>query len=193
MNAKSERKRKLILEKAERVFIQKGFTQVTMQDIIDACAISRGGIYLYFSSVDEIFIEVICNHHQVRKDKFVVDNTACFYSLLDKFFDEEKQELLEMKNSLKSAMYEFFLARKQIKNDFLYSSFYELKHPILEILQVGTINQIVHFRDINTLAEMIMLWIEGLEAIAVSAEISSEFLDKQIAFMKDIILNMEGK
>ena len=52
-------KREYILEKSKDIFTKKGFTSVTMTDIIDACNISRGGLYLYFSSVDEIFIEMI--------------------------------------------------------------------------------------------------------------------------------------
>ena len=52
-------KRQLILDGARRVFRQKGFIDVTMKDIIEECQISRGGIYLYFDSVDSIFIEVL--------------------------------------------------------------------------------------------------------------------------------------
>ena len=59
MAKKSLEKRNLILERAEQVFSKKGFSAVTMKDIIDACNISRGGIYLYFNSTDEIFMEVI--------------------------------------------------------------------------------------------------------------------------------------
>ena len=47
MADKSLKKRNLILDCAEKVFSQKGFSVVTMKDIIEACNISRGGIYLY--------------------------------------------------------------------------------------------------------------------------------------------------
>ncbi len=188
MNIKSERKRQLILEKAEEIFIKKGFTRVTMQDIVDACSISRGGIYLYFSSVSEIFIEVINNHHKARKSKFNIIENMDFELLLDKFFEEEKQELLSMKDSLKTAMYEFFLANKQNNKIFFHDALFELKHPIEEILQIGMYNKTIMYEDIDALAEMIMLWIEGMEALAVSTDISIEFLERQISFMKKIIL-----
>ncbi len=48
-------KRDLILESAKVVFSKKGLIDATMKDIIEECGISRGGIYLYFRSVDEIF------------------------------------------------------------------------------------------------------------------------------------------
>ena len=50
-----QQKRDLILESAKVVFSKKGLIDATMKDIIEECGISRGGIYLYFRSVDEIF------------------------------------------------------------------------------------------------------------------------------------------
>ena len=48
MGERSVQKKQLILEKAKEVFVEKGFRNVTMKDIVDACEISRGGLYLYF-------------------------------------------------------------------------------------------------------------------------------------------------
>ncbi len=59
MSDKSEQKKKYILETARKVFIEKGFKNVTMKDIVEACDISRGGLYLYFGSTREIFQEVL--------------------------------------------------------------------------------------------------------------------------------------
>ena len=59
MGERSVQKKQLILEKAKEVFVEKGFRNVTMKDIVDACEISRGGLYLYFSSTEEIFREVL--------------------------------------------------------------------------------------------------------------------------------------
>lgn len=69
MTGRSKEKRELILTKAERVFIRRGFNGVTMKDIIEECEISRGGIYLYFSSVDDIFMEVIKRHNQSKAEQ----------------------------------------------------------------------------------------------------------------------------
>ncbi|MGK0552918.1 TetR/AcrR family transcriptional regulator, partial [Enterococcus faecalis] len=55
-------KREAILENARNVFSRQGLIDVTMQDIIDECQISRGGLYLYFDSVDAIFMEVVNQH-----------------------------------------------------------------------------------------------------------------------------------
>ncbi len=56
-NKRRESKKAIIIAGAQKVFSTKGFLNVTMQDIIDACGISRGGIYLYFRATDDIFLK----------------------------------------------------------------------------------------------------------------------------------------
>ena len=59
MSEKSAQKKKYIIETARRIFMGKGYKEVTMKDIVEACQISRGGLYLYFSSTKELFEEVL--------------------------------------------------------------------------------------------------------------------------------------
>lgn len=47
MGEKSAHKKQFIVETARQVFVEKGYKDVTMKDIVDACGISRGGLYLY--------------------------------------------------------------------------------------------------------------------------------------------------
>ena len=47
MGERSVQKKQLILEKAKEVFVEKGFRNVTMKDIVDACEISRGCICIF--------------------------------------------------------------------------------------------------------------------------------------------------
>ena len=67
MGEKSQQKRKYIIEKARQVFMEKGYRSVTMKDIIEACEISRGGLYLYFPSTEEIFLEVLKQEQERRR------------------------------------------------------------------------------------------------------------------------------
>src|SRR5690625_2603736 len=64
MLSKSELKRKMILEVARDLFIHKGFQTVTMSDIVEACNISRGGLYRYFKNTTEIFISLLQTAHE---------------------------------------------------------------------------------------------------------------------------------
>lgn len=48
-------KRKEILEAARRVCMQKPIFDVSMRDIVIETGMSQGGVYKYFSNIDEVF------------------------------------------------------------------------------------------------------------------------------------------
>ena len=89
MGEKSEIKKKLILDKARTVFAEKGFKNVTMKDIVDACEISRGGLYLYFSSTDELFLSVLASETDEDDEETItaaLTGTATAGDMLALFF-----------------------------------------------------------------------------------------------------------
>jgi AcrR family transcriptional regulator len=54
-----EKKRKEILASAFACFAKKGFEAATIDDIVHHSGISKGAIYNYFSSKDEIYLELM--------------------------------------------------------------------------------------------------------------------------------------
>ncbi|WEG11779.1 TetR family transcriptional regulator [Pullulanibacillus sp. KACC 23026] len=53
-----KKRRAEILEAAKKVFTKKGFEPTTMQDVVKESGMSRGGVYQYFSSPEEMFIAI---------------------------------------------------------------------------------------------------------------------------------------
>lgn len=51
--------RENIIETAKRLFLQKSYHEVTMQDIVIATGLSKGAFYHYFSSKEKVFEEVV--------------------------------------------------------------------------------------------------------------------------------------
>lgn len=49
---------RLILDAATKLFTEKGYSNTSMQDIMDATKLSKGGIYHHFASKEEIFIAI---------------------------------------------------------------------------------------------------------------------------------------
>src|SRR5437660_11771403 len=47
-----------ILSAANRVFGEKGYRQATMDDVAKKLGVSKGAIYLYFASKEELFEEI---------------------------------------------------------------------------------------------------------------------------------------
>lgn len=119
MSDKSAQKRKYIIEKARTVFESKGFLNVTMKDIVDACEISRGGLYLYFSDTRTIFLEVLSLSFEESKQAFenAISDEATPAEVLAIFLREQKKELLAKKKGLNRAMYEFCFLEKNAKDN----------------------------------------------------------------------------
>ena len=58
---KGDLKRSSILETAERLFFEKGYEQTSIQDILDALSMSKGGFYHHFTSKEAILSEICDN------------------------------------------------------------------------------------------------------------------------------------
>lgn len=64
--AKNERVQ-IILDHAFKLFSKKGYSNTTVDDIVQASGISKGGIYTYFRGKQEIFIAIAENRFSLRK------------------------------------------------------------------------------------------------------------------------------
>lgn len=57
-NRKKEKTRKTILNEAERLFYEKSYRDVLLEDIAEAAFVSRATLYNYFKNKDEVFFAV---------------------------------------------------------------------------------------------------------------------------------------
>lgn len=62
---KGELRKDAILKTAEKLFFEKGFAETSVQDILDAMSISKGGFYHYFDSKNAL-LEDICRERSAR-------------------------------------------------------------------------------------------------------------------------------
>lgn len=99
MGEKSVQKRQYIVETARKVFMEKGYKNVTMKDVVEACEISRGGLYIYFGSTKELFEAVLELETQEADDVFTgnITKEATSADILALFLKEQKKEILRKK------------------------------------------------------------------------------------------------
>lgn len=65
-----ERTRSLLLDAAEEVFSEKGFTTATLDDIAQAAGYTKGAIYKHFAAKDELFLAVSDRYWRRYFDNF---------------------------------------------------------------------------------------------------------------------------
>ena len=186
MGEKSVQKRKFILETARKVFVEKGFKKVTMKDIVEACEISRGGLYLYFDNTSQIFMEVMKLESEeaddVFSDSITEDATAADILLL--FLQEQKKELLRKKNTLTQAVYEIYFENQPAKKDNVLKKQFDSAVKIIEkLIEAGVENGEFYCEDCAGTARNIMFVLEGLKISAQTINITSDTVDREIVYI----------
>lgn len=181
-----------ILDAARAVFQRKGFLNVKMKDIIDECQISRGGIYLYFSSVVEIYKAVVACREMGRFQEIrdAVEDNMDFYQLLDLYFSMQKNRLLNMEgSSMLRATYEYLFSHQEDTDQaFQTAQMEHVKESLQEILDLGVRQKAIRNEQIATIAENIMFTIEGLSVLALLGGLTPGRVDEQFRLIKSMLL-----
>lgn len=95
---KKDETRKIILDKALKVFLTKGYDKASMNDIVKESGITKGGIYYHFQNKDELFKAVIQE--------------------ISQFVDEWGQNLLTQAKTTKELVRHYFISASEIMKAF---------------------------------------------------------------------------
>lgn len=186
MGEKSLQKKKHILETARKVFIEKGYKRVTMKDIVDACGISRGGLYLYFNNTGEIFLEVMKMDSQESGGLLPGDipEEATAVQVLTTFLERKKEEILRREDTLTQAVYEFYFENDLPRQEDLLKRRFDASVKIIEaLIETGVYNEEFCCADCEGRARSIMYAMEGLKIFAQTTGVTQEMVDREIAYI----------
>lgn len=187
MGDKSIQKKKFIMERAREVFCKKGYKNVTMKDIVEACEISRGGLYLYFSNTKEIFDALLEadaeNKKDIMKSEVAEDSTPG--DLLLMYLSNKKKEILD-DNELSKAMYEYSF--EMGKNDVAVRKYFDDEiETIKSLITDGVEQEWMVCEDISQAARDIAYSMEGLKISAQTFGISEAEIDKEITYLLGLL------
>ena len=98
---RKEQHRQEILHTAEQVFARQGFHNTTMETVADECGWSKGTLYLYFNSKEDLFFSVI----NEKLDQFAGSMTQAL---------NQAETLEQLIGALVKAQFHFFIEN----NDF---------------------------------------------------------------------------
>lgn len=190
MGTKAERKRKLILEKARAVFGEKGYKRVTMKDIIDACGISRGGLYLYYGSTEEVFFDVLRMEQEEADDVFAasIPEDASPARILEVFLSAQKKELFESGSVMSEAVWEYTSmpeggrVRRMLREQYD-QALQVVEHLIAEGCEFGEFD----CPDPHGAACIIMRTMEGLRISAATMDMDEESVDREIQYLFEVL------
>jgi AcrR family transcriptional regulator len=96
-----ENRKSAILKAARKLFFEKGFKSVTVDSIAKKAELSKGAVYLYFKSKDEIYSQILLNEIDEFQKK-----------ISDLFMDNERAS--DMLFKLSSIYVDFFLKDREL-------------------------------------------------------------------------------
>ena len=96
-----ENRKSTILKAARKLFFEKGFKSVTVESIARKAELSKGAVYLYFKSKDEIYSQIL------------LDDVDKFHRKIADLF-EEGGEASDMLFRLSSTYVDFFLRDREL-------------------------------------------------------------------------------
>lgn len=183
MTDKSIKKRQFIIDTARNVFAKNGYKTVTMKDIVDACEISRGGLYLYFENIEQLFLAVIASE-QSKSDEDVTGAIPKINSqlkLLLVFLKTLKKEIVHGENNLIMAIYEYCEQQKKDTEKTLVHNQFETGVAFLtDVIKDGNKKGEFISADPKKDAKQIMYVVEGLKILSLTSKITSEDVDDAI-------------
>ncbi|MBE5881839.1 MAG: TetR/AcrR family transcriptional regulator [Lachnospiraceae bacterium] len=192
MGEKSVQKRSYIVEKARLVFQEKGYLTVTMKDIVEACDISRGGLYLYFDNLQDLFLEVLKSESEEADDVFMpaISESMSSADILGLFLQEQKKELLKKKGSLSRAIFEYNFQNKVPPKQNALRKQFDMAVKVIEKLIIGGVKEGDFIcDDPRGTARNMMYVIEGLRISSQTIGITEETVNREILFLMKGIMN----
>ncbi|WP_455539326.1 TetR/AcrR family transcriptional regulator [Terrisporobacter sp.] len=104
----------LIIKEAKKLFIKKGITSTSIDDIAKVCKISKATFYKYFKNKEDIIIEILKYSQSKLEDK--CKNIDCNFDIDDK--EKLRQKIITIWD-YRSSDYDFriYIARECAKGD----------------------------------------------------------------------------
>jgi TetR/AcrR family transcriptional regulator, transcriptional repressor for nem operon len=161
--------REHILKVSFKLFLQKNFKEVTMQDIVTETGLSKGAFYHYFKSKEQLFLEVV--------ESYYLSDEINNYQLLNK--SSLKKFYSSYVNKYLKQFIEYIKQAVQLEDNELGAniSYYTLIFDAL--------NRFPNFKEktIESHNKELKMWQDVIDAAILSGEIKPIMKSKYIARM----------
>lgn len=191
MGIKGQETQKFICQEAYKLFAKRGYKDVTMQDICEKTGLSRGGLYRHFNSTKDIFLEIINKSLNSQQDEFQskIEANIPASHILDEVLKRYEKEMIDSKNSLSLAIYEFFSNPEISKSVNSISKQYSIsKEMWIALIEYG--QKTGEFKNVEPeeIYNLIVFSYQGVRMYSRLMKINSDIPEKIINQIKHILL-----
>lgn len=189
MLKKGDKTKQFIISKSKKLFSRRGYTTVTMKDICEICDLSRGGLYRYFGSTKEIFLEIL-NEDKEDKGKILLEYIGKGESamqILEWFFQDRKDTLmLGNYKGFSFAVHEFAEQEAEQK-EYLKERLNQAKSGLITLLEYGQKKGEFRQFDTESMALSLLLFLDSLETNAYILDFTEQGVENQLNFLLSMV------
>jgi len=191
-----EQRRRQILAAAERVFIRTGYEPATLKDIVEEAAMSRGWIYLYFQSKEDIFEALVeqFDHEANRALEALLAQPLSVWEMLEAMLAGQKADLAGADTGLVPVFHEYFLTgwRDAERRPRLVQRYAQGVARFVRLLQAGADRgEFAPALPLELIAQIAASHIEGImtHALALGAEqaAAAAQIDALTAYLRSLL------
>ncbi len=188
MEKKGERTKKRIAAMSRTVFIKKGFSKVTMQDICDAAGMSRGGIYRHFSSTSEIFMFILNDEyeHAVTALRVAVARKITTDRIFDRFLKYRIEQIRNVEESIDNVTGEFIRVCPEGKA-YMAKIVTGSVEIIERMIRLGEREGYFKLRDPKGVARNILWMLEGMSRHNAISRVTDEEVSSQLYLIDQML------
>jgi len=189
MLKKGDKTKQFIISKSKKLFSRRGYTTVTMKDICEICDLSRGGLYRYFGSTKEIFLEIL-NEDKEDKGEILLEYIGKGESamqILEWFFQDRKDTLmLGNYKGFSFAVHEFAKQEAEQK-EYLKERLNQAKSGLITLLEYGQKKGEFRQFDTESMALSLLLFLDSLETNAYILDLTEQGVENQLNFLLSMV------
>lgn len=188
MGAKGMATDKRILDAAEKLFSERGFTAVTMKDICAASVISRGGLYRHYSSTTVIFKSII-DREQERAYaalKRAKDGEITPDKILEVYLEYRMKRILDEDFGIDNAITEF-AANAENGREIAIKRAEDCLKVIEELIRMGNKMEIYNCKDVKATAKQICWIIEGMFKHSAIIPVTQKDVENQLKLINNML------
>lgn len=199
---RKEQRNRQILEAAEQVFIRKGYSAASLKDIIEETGMSRGWIYLYYSTKEEIF-EALLDHRDIEYEKELgrrITDSPTVWPVIRNLYEQQLDDLERHGGGMMPAFYEYFLVgwRDPQRSELLERRYDQGVSRFENLLRIGVERgEFTPAMDTLDIAKLVSSLQEGIvtHAITIGVEKTNARMqfDALLRYLHDLLLGRTAR
>ncbi|WP_274309779.1 MFS transporter [Solibacillus daqui] len=161
-----ENRKHEILRAAETVFCQKGFEPTTMKDVVELSGMSRGGVYQYFSSTEEMLKSILAERDEQFEKKIhdFIESNQPVWETVESILDAYNKETF---HKISAVTYEYFVTGWRSEGmeriPYLLTRFNRARENLIKLLEKGVeTGEFDPIQPLHTIATFIINVTDGI-------------------------------